>query len=132
MVKIRGSRSLKQPFCRSYSNSEPWQIAEADSRKQSFFWVYSGNGTNNFKCKNDVIPNSKYSQLSRNNFSGTMDALCNLGNLQTLSLSDNNLSGSIPECIGQMTSLMGISLTGNSLTGHLPLSFKNLISLEYL
>ena len=52
--------------------------------------------------------------------------------LMILDLSGNNLSGSIPEEIGNLTSLTNLNLDGNNLTGTLPESIVNLTSMVSL
>ena len=49
-----------------------------------------------------------------------------------LSLHDNQLSGSIPESLGQLTSLTFLSLDNNQLTGSIPESLGHLTSLTVL
>uniref|UniRef100_A0A803MWJ0 Leucine-rich repeat-containing N-terminal plant-type domain-containing protein n=1 Tax=Chenopodium quinoa TaxID=63459 RepID=A0A803MWJ0_CHEQI len=46
--------------------------------------------------------------------------------LATLDLSNNDFSGEIPDCIGQLVSIHGLNLSHNRLTGHLPSSLGNL------
>ncbi|XP_016652407.1 PREDICTED: probable LRR receptor-like serine/threonine-protein kinase At4g36180 [Prunus mume] len=52
-----------------------------------------------------------------NNISGSLPDLTNFVSLKDLILQDNNLSGRIPESIGQMSKLETIRLGGNSLEG---------------
>ena len=71
--------------------------------------------------------------LPNNNLSGSLPSV--LGNLTAvtqLSLGNNNLSGSIPSEIGSMTSLKFLYLWGNQLTGSIPTTLGSLTSLEFL
>jgi len=54
------------------------------------------------------------------------------GCVEMLQLEYNNLSGSLPAEIGNLSSLANLYLSGNQLTGALPENLKNLASLEYL
>ena len=56
--------------------------------------------------------------LSGNQLTGTIpEALGQLNKLQSLNLSGNQLTGTIPEALGQLDSLEHLSLVGNELTG---------------
>ncbi|GFS39023.1 hypothetical protein Acr_00g0060820 [Actinidia rufa] len=58
---------------------------------------------------------------------------CELVNLQALDLSDNDLKGMIPSCLGNLTSIQLLDLSRNQLSGNLALSpLSHLITLEYL
>ncbi|KAI3506143.1 hypothetical protein L1887_28499 [Cichorium endivia] len=94
--------------------------------------------------------------LNDNMFSGPISSMCNLTSLGRLDLSNNKLSGELPNCwnnlnilrflnlegnrlTGTIPDSMGaldgaemISLRGNSLNGELPSSFKNFTSLRLL
>jgi Leucine-rich repeat (LRR) protein len=51
---------------------------------------------------------------------------------KVLNLGNNNLTGVIPEDIGQLTALISLNLSANKLTGAIPQSICNLTSLETL
>ncbi|KAJ7012935.1 receptor-like protein EIX2 [Populus alba x Populus x berolinensis] len=75
--------------------------------------------------------------LSNNHFSGPIpqnitESMPDLIFLSLSNLSHNNLSGVIPELLGQLNQLQSIHLSNNNLTGKLPLSLQNLSSLETL
>ncbi|XP_023535293.1 probably inactive leucine-rich repeat receptor-like protein kinase At2g25790 isoform X2 [Cucurbita pepo subsp. pepo] len=70
--------------------------------------------------------------LSNNNFTGPLPT-GGVSVLQTLDLSNNMISGSIPKDIGLLFSdLQFLDLGGNVLTGEIPNSVANLKSLEFL
>jgi len=50
----------------------------------------------------------------------------------SISLSNNNLNGTIPASIGNLTKLERLAVTYNNLTGHIPESIGKLINLKYL
>ncbi len=71
--------------------------------------------------------------LPRNNLTGTIPReLGNLTNLQELSLSENSLTGTIPPELGNLTKLEGLHLSENSLTGTIPPKLGNLTKLQGL
>ncbi|KAG8661015.1 hypothetical protein MANES_02G221211v8 [Manihot esculenta] len=60
--------------------------------------------------------------LYGNKFSGSLSkqSLCSLKDLQHLDLSYNEFGGTLPRCLGNLTSLTILDLSGNQLTGYLP------------
>ncbi|KAI3818394.1 hypothetical protein L1987_12200 [Smallanthus sonchifolius] len=71
--------------------------------------------------------------LSNNQLSGPIpDSLCNLYKLQGLSLSNNELTGQLPPEIGRLKSLTTLSLGFNRLVGQIPTSISQLHNLWYL
>jgi len=78
-----------------------------------------------------------YLSLSSNDLSGIIpESIGNLTSLTYLSLSSNDLSGIIPESIGNLTSLTNLNLSYNDLSGIIPESICNIsnpsnISLDY-
>nr|QEZ88181.1 disease resistance family protein /LRR family protein 2 [Populus tomentosa] len=71
--------------------------------------------------------------LSNNMLTGWIpDCLMNFTNLGVLNLASNNFSGKIPISIGSMLSLQTLSLHNNSFVGELPLSLRNCSSLVFL
>ena len=57
---------------------------------------------------------------------------CTGGDLTELSLSSNNLVGTIPSGLGNLTTLTALQLGSNSLSGSIPTELGNLTTLEYL
>ncbi|KAF4361039.1 hypothetical protein F8388_016848 [Cannabis sativa] len=72
--------------------------------------------------------------LSNNKFSGPIPENIDdsLQNMVSLSLSTNQIHGSIPNSIGNMLSLSVLDLSNNKLIGKIPLSFGNLSNLVAL
>lgn len=57
---------------------------------------------------------------------------CENGRVVSLDLANNNLTGSIPAEIGNLTALRYLGLNVNNLSGEIPPSIGNLTSLDYL
>ncbi|CAH1424581.1 unnamed protein product [Lactuca virosa] len=72
--------------------------------------------------------------LSRNKFSGEISLLCQIvgGLLQFLDLSDNFLTGKLPDCLWHFKDLKVLNLGNNYLSGMLPASLGYLVQLEAL
>jgi hypothetical protein len=71
--------------------------------------------------------------LSQNGLSGTLpESLGNLSNLELLFLQDNKLIGSIPESLGNLTNLTTLYLQLNELSGSIPSSLGSLTNLVNL
>ncbi len=71
--------------------------------------------------------------MASNNLSGSMPIqLGDLTNLQSLDLRGNSLTGSIPAVLGSLTSLQSIFLDGNQLSGSLPPELGSLSHLQWL
>ncbi len=68
--------------------------------------------------------------LADNQLSGTIPSeLGNLSNLVALGLWDNQLSGSIPSELGNLSNLVALGLQGNQLSGSIPSELGNLSNL---
>ena len=71
--------------------------------------------------------------LGNNQLSGNIpDEIGNLTNLYTLYLGDNQLSGNIPDEIGNLTNLQTLYLSRNPLSGNIPDEIGNLTNLQTL
>ncbi|KAH0780492.1 hypothetical protein KY290_000090 [Solanum tuberosum] len=79
------------------------------------------------------LPNSLLNQplltyllLSHNNISGQIaSTICNLKELSVLNLRNNNLEGTIPQCLGDMNEyLWNLDLSNNSLSGTININFS--------
>ena len=71
--------------------------------------------------------------LNYNQLTGSIpDSLGNLANLEILSFSLNQLTGSIPDSLGNLANLDWLNLHGNQLTGSIPVSLGNLANLSHL
>lgn len=72
-------------------------------------------------------------ELQDNNLVGTIpSSLKNITSLSELILINNNLSGPIPSEIGDLSDLTRLALGGNQLSGSIPSSLGNLSSLQFL
>jgi Leucine-rich repeat (LRR) protein len=71
--------------------------------------------------------------LPENNLDGTLpEELGNLTYLKELSLNDNKLTGSIPTTFGNLTALTTLDMGANALTGNIPKELGNLESLSVI
>eukprot|EP00253_Pinus_taeda_P024557 PITA_24557 len=71
--------------------------------------------------------------LGDNNLMGTIpNCLGNISSLQYIDLVDNNLHGSVPSELGMLIQLSILSLVGNYLTGRIPSSLSNCTNIELL
>ncbi|RVW87050.1 Protein brassinosteroid insensitive 1 [Vitis vinifera] len=70
--------------------------------------------------------------LSDNNLSGKLPEIRNLSTLGTLNLSINHFTGNIPEDIGGLSQLETLDLSRNQLSGPIPPSMISLTSLNHL
>ncbi len=72
-------------------------------------------------------------RLGNNNLSGQIpEEIGNIPYLKSLELSFNNLSGNIPTSIGNLSTLSYLSLQNNQLSGEIPESIGNLVTLKNL
>lgn len=68
----------------------------------------------------------KYISLSNNGLTGELpEELGNLTELESLYLGSNQLAGNLPESMGNLTQLKYVSLAYNNLTGNIPESFAS-------
>ncbi|KAK4589548.1 hypothetical protein RGQ29_020210 [Quercus rubra] len=78
------------------------------------------------------LPYLKYLNLDCNYLSGNIPSEWAFIQLESLSISVNNLSGPIPSFLGKITTLKHLSLQSNMFSGMVPHEFGNLVNLEHL
>lgn len=72
-------------------------------------------------------------KLEQNNLTGSLPiTIGDLTNLRVLNLAENNISGEIPKELGNVISLLWIDFQFNSLSGTIPQEFTNLFTLNGL
>lgn len=72
-------------------------------------------------------------ELFNNNLTGSIpNYIENLSELTTLNLSNNSLQNAIPTTIGNLTKLKTLGLSGNQLSGEIPTTIGNLTNLEII
>ncbi|TYH43883.1 hypothetical protein ES332_D11G156700v1 [Gossypium tomentosum] len=78
--------------------------------------------------------NTTVLNLSKNMFSGTLSTFCSFinDNLNHVYLSDNQLSGNLPDCWMNFKQLVVLNLESNNLSGVIPSSFGSLHKLQTL
>ncbi|XP_047327823.1 probable LRR receptor-like serine/threonine-protein kinase At1g12460 [Impatiens glandulifera] len=80
------------------------------------------------------LPNIRFLDLSKNDFSGEISPAIfrSCSRTMYISLSHNNLTGSIPESISNCINLIGIDFSYNNLKGTFPSQLCNLENLSFL
>ncbi|KAG8386470.1 hypothetical protein BUALT_Bualt03G0152000 [Buddleja alternifolia] len=75
--------------------------------------------SNNLEGTLPLLPPSNWSlNLSQNRFSGSLESLCNSGDLSHLDVSDNLLTGQFPDCFQHIgSSFITLNLANNNLSG---------------
>ncbi|KAL3533535.1 hypothetical protein ACH5RR_007056 [Cinchona calisaya] len=87
-------------------------------------------GPISFLC-DDSFPNLGYLDLSDNMLSGVLPDCLDKSMIIYLNLANNNFSGKIPNSIGSLDMIKTLQLRNNSFT-ELPQSFRNCINLDFL
>ncbi|KAG8381251.1 hypothetical protein BUALT_Bualt06G0103100 [Buddleja alternifolia] len=87
---------------------------------------YSGSSRLFFRPSETIL------DLSRNKISGLIAFLCQTTDWVLIDLSDNMLSGQIPDCFSNFEGLMHLNLANNHFTGEIPFLFGDLTSLSLL
>ncbi|XP_076882411.1 receptor-like protein EIX2 [Bidens hawaiensis] len=90
--------------------------------------------TGNFSPSLQVLNQLRYLELSYFDFQSNPlpNFLGSLSNLQTLYISNANLSGPIPHQLANLSNLLDLDLSNNSLSGSIPFSLGYMTSLTYL
>jgi EIX receptor 1/2 len=89
-------------------------------------------GLNSFLCT-AVVPFLVYLDLSNNRLSGGLpDCFMQWQELRILNLANNNLSGEIPSSMGSLIWLRALDLGNNSFLGELPSSLRNCTMLLFI
>ncbi|KAM6552387.1 hypothetical protein CsatB_002195 [Cannabis sativa] len=78
------------------------------------------------------LPHLKAINLRRNFLSGSIPREWGSTKLESLIISANDLSGPIPDYLGNITTLTMLSMESNLFSGTIPSSLGNLVNLEYL
>ncbi|KAL4593914.1 hypothetical protein ACB092_M006800 [Castanea dentata] len=87
---------------------------------------------NNFLCSTSV-QSLIYLDLSNNQLSGGLDVCFGqLPELRVLNLASNNFSGQIPDSMGSLIELKVLDLSNNNFLGELPLSLQNCTKLSFI
>ncbi|XP_075103020.1 cuscuta receptor 1-like [Nicotiana tabacum] len=79
-----------------------------------------------------IPPSLQYLHLNGNNFTGEIPKSLSSTNLAVLEISNNSLSGMIPEWMGQMSGLVLLAMSHNHLRGPIPVELCNLDRLRFL
>ncbi|XP_019253185.1 PREDICTED: probably inactive leucine-rich repeat receptor-like protein kinase At3g28040 isoform X2 [Nicotiana attenuata] len=79
-----------------------------------------------------IPPSMQYLHLNGNNFTGEIPKSLSSTNLAVLELSNNSLSGMIPQWMGQMSGLVLLAMSHNHLRGPIPIELCNLDRLRFL
>ncbi|XP_076930756.1 receptor-like protein EIX1 [Bidens hawaiensis] len=88
---------------------------------------------NNFSGPVPLFPSNTETLVLRNNmFTGLVSLLCEFTNIIRIDLSNNQLSGELPDCWMNLTSLYYLNLENNNFSGKIPTSMGSLSYLEML
>ncbi|UCH96065.1 MAG: hypothetical protein JSV88_04225 [Candidatus Aminicenantes bacterium] len=116
----------------NWTNNSGWKTPPLDS--DGFAMPGTEGNWYGVSVLNDHVTGISLGEWSGgNNLIGTIPSeIGNLSHLTGLYLSANQLSGSIPPELGNLSSLSNIYLTDNQLTGNIPPELGNLSNLVYL
>ena len=90
-------------------------------------------GTLPAQGKLTTIINKRFFQHCFDYFKINCTGWCELKNLKQLDLSGNNLGGSLPDCLGNLSSLQLLDVSDNQFTGNIAFGpLTNLISLKFI
>ncbi|KAJ6874758.1 hypothetical protein NC652_034458 [Populus alba x Populus x berolinensis] len=107
----------------------PLPLFSTDTASTLFLSNNKFSGPASFRCGFGIV-NLRVLDLSNNLLTGWIPDC--LRGLDVLNLASNNFSGKIPSSIGSMRNLQTLSLHNNSFVGELPLSLRNCSSLVFL
>ncbi|MFQ6654140.1 hypothetical protein Gotur_025233, partial [Gossypium turneri] len=82
--------------------------------KKSLRYLFLAN--NHLSSLDQLLPN----QSSTSSQTSLTRPICNLSRLRNFNASHNNLSGTIPNCLGKMNDLLLLDLQGNNFSGMIP------------
>ncbi|XP_055802437.1 probable LRR receptor-like serine/threonine-protein kinase At3g47570 [Solanum dulcamara] len=86
-----------------------------------------------FLDEGNIVSNLKFLSISYNQISGSIPSdICQLTDLQALSISFNNITGDIPRNIGCLSKLEIFHIGDNLIKGTIPTSLGNISTLQYL
>ncbi|XP_002510474.2 LRR receptor-like serine/threonine-protein kinase SIK1 [Ricinus communis] len=96
--------------------------------------IFSNKFTCGFRCDRVTSGSFRVTEITIDpvGYSGSLSSNWDLPYLQTLDISDNSFSGSIPESLAKLIRLRRLSLSKNSLSGEIPVSLGTLSHLEEL
>ncbi len=96
-------------------------------------WLQGDSPCNWFGVTCDVNGRVAQIGLSNNNLTGTLPAsLGNLSQLTILGLLGNHIGGTIPASLGNLSNLKNLTLGSNNFSGEIPASLGNLSNLTYI
>ena len=98
---------------------------DAASDRRALVALYNATGGANWKRSNNWNSHREFDQWE----GVRTDAD---GRVTVLTLRDNNLSGTLPVALGDLTALQSLELGENGLTGSLPAALSNLVNLQRL
>lgn len=84
------------------------------------------------KCTSDNKVRELKLEFLSGNLTSALDALSALQDLDTLHLVHGNLTGNIPESVGNLKGLKELNLAHNLITGHIPPQITSLLKLQLL